>query len=313
MKSERIGAVMAGLLCLAAVAHADSSGIGFGPGQSMSVSDALSAAKASKAPDSPRIILAGYVAGNDPSAGKPGQAVEWVSINGGKFTMGTDDGSALFSNAKPIREVTIKTFEMSKTLVTVEQYAECVAKGGCTEPATGGYCNWGKTGRQRHPINCVDWEQSNRFAKFKGARLPTEAEWEYAATSGGKNEKYPWGNEAATCERAVMYGNNGYGCGNDSTMPVCSKPAGNAKFVSGGELCDAVGNVWQWVQDKYQNSYANAPLDGSAVEGAGSGRVMRGGSFRSEVAGYLRADVRDLAGPGLRGVRFGFRLARSSR
>lgn len=57
MKSERIGAVMAGLLCLAAVAHADSSGIGFGPGQSMSVSDALSAAKASKAPDSARIIL----------------------------------------------------------------------------------------------------------------------------------------------------------------------------------------------------------------------------------------------------------------
>lgn len=304
---------MTGLLCLAAGAHAAPPEIGFGAGQSMDPLDALGAARAIEAPRAPRAVPTGYVVGDDPPAGKPSQAVEWVSIPGGKFTMGTDDGAALFSNAKPIREVTIKTFEMSKTLVTVEQYAECVVKGGCTEPASGGYCNWGKTGRQRHPINCVDWELANQFAKFKGGRLPSESEWEYAATSGGKNQKYPWGNEAASCERAVMYGNGGFGCDSDGTMPVCSKPAGNAKFASGGELCDAVGNVWQWVQDKYKDSYVNAPIDGSAAEGADSLRVMRGGSFSSEDAVRLRADYRNYVDPGHRRVYIGFRLARSSR
>jgi formylglycine-generating enzyme required for sulfatase activity len=295
---------------LTAIAHADPSGIGFGAGHGMNPRDALSAARASQAPDTQRIILAGYV---DLSVGKPSQAVEWVSINGGKFTMGTNDGADLFSNAKPVREVTIKTFEMSKTLVTVEQYAECVVKGGCTEPAAGDYCNWGKAGRQRHPINCLDWEQANQFARFKEARLPTEAEWEYAATSGGKNQKYPWGGEAASCERAVMYGNGGYGCGSDGTMPVCSKPAGNAKFSSGGELCDAVGNVWQWVQDMYKDSYAEAPIDGSAVEGSDSFRLLRGGSFNNDLADFLRADYRNHDFPGARRGIIGFRLARSSR
>lgn len=313
MKHARTGAVIAGLLCLTAVAHADPSGIGFGAGQSMDPLDALSAARASKAPDAFLwIIPDGYVAGADPSAGKPGQAVEWARINGGKFTMGTDDGAAPFSDAKPIRAVTIKTFEMSKTLVTVEQYAECVVKGGCTEPATGGHCNWRKIGRQRHPINCVDWEQADQFAKFKGGRLPSESEWEYAATSGGKNQ-YPWGDEAASCARAVMHGNGGLGCGSGGTMPVCSKPAGNARVASGGELCDVVGNVWQWVQDNYNDSYAGAPIDGSAVEGTNfylEVRVVRGGSFGSELASSLRAVRRDFDAPGRRRDYIGFRLAR---
>lgn len=298
---------MAGLLVLVAAVRSDLSWgqIGFGPGQSMDPTEVLKEARAGNAPGAPRIILAGYVAGNDPSAGKPGQAVEWVSIGGGKFTMGTDDGNDWFKDAKPIHEVNIKTFEMSKTLVTVEQYAECVIKGGCSTPDTGGYCNWGVAGRQRHPINCMDWDQANQYAKFKGARLPSESEYEYAATSGGKNQKYPWGNDEPTADKAVYNGN--------STQPVCSKPAGNAK-VSGGELCDIVGNVWEWVQDKYQSSYAGAPTDGSAYEGSGSGRVMRGGSFiYFGDAWYLRADGRDGIDPGYRNGCVGFRLARSSR
>lgn len=290
MGNARTGAVIAGLLCLTAAAHADPS-VGFGAGQSMDPLDALGAAQ----------------------GGVPRTPVEWVSISGGKFTMGTGDGAAFFSNAKPTREVTIKAFEMSKTLVTVEQYAECVVQGVCTEPAVGGYCNWIKPGRQRHPVNCVDWEQANQFARFKGARLPSEAEWEYAATSGGKDQKHPWGNEAASCERAVMHGDGGYGCGSGGTMPVCSKPAGNAKFASGGELCDAVGNVWHWVQDKYKDSYAGAPVDGSAVEGTGYHRVVRGGSFSLEGARSLRTDDRDFGDPGYRYASVGFRLARSGR
>lgn len=103
------------------------------------------------------------------------------------------------------------------------------------------YCNSDKPGRQLHPVNCVDWEQANQYAKFKGARLPSDAEYEYAATSGGKNQKYPWGNEDETCDKAVMSGKGDYGCGSEATMPVCSKPAGN----TAKGLCDMVGNVWQ--------------------------------------------------------------------
>lgn len=86
-------------------------------------------------------ITRGYVAANDPVVTTPSQAVEFVTINGGKFSMGIDNGEKGFEDSKPIHEVTIKTFDMSKTAVTVEQYAECVIKGGCTEPGTGGYCN----------------------------------------------------------------------------------------------------------------------------------------------------------------------------
>ncbi len=258
----------------------------------------------------------GYVTGVDPLAGAPVKPVEFVTIPGGRFKMGTSSGEKVFADAKPIHAVNIKTFDMSKTDVTVEQYAECLDKGGCTEPDTGPYCNWGVAGRELHPVNCVDWDQARKYAWFKGkqpgfegARLPTEAEWEYAATSGGRNLKYPWGDAEAACDKAVMYGDGGYGCGADGTMPVCSKPAGN----TAQGLCDMAGNVWQWVQDTYHYSYEGAPDDGSEFKGKDSRRVMRGGSFGSDDARSLRADYRDRGDPALRRVFVGFRLARSSR
>ena len=296
---KRIGAIIVGLACLSAAAHA------VAPAYSELNDDLFKGVK--KEMNEAKATKVGYIPANDPNVGKPSQALEWVSIPGGQFKLGTTD----FDDAKPIADktYTIKTFEMSKTLVTVEQYAECVVKGGCTKPDTGKYCNSGKPGRELHPINCVDWEQANQYAKFKGGRLPSESEYEYAATSGGKNQKYPWGNEDATCDKAVMYGKGDYGCGSGTTMPVCSKPAGN----TAQGLCDMVGNVWQWVQDKYQNTYANTPLDGSASEGAGSFRVVRGGSFGRKDAGLLRADYRLVADPAYRYGYLGFRLARSSR
>lgn len=296
---KRIGAIIVGLACLSAAAHA------VAPAYGELNDDLFEGVK--KEMNEAKATTVGYNPAKDPNAGKPSQALEWVSIPGGEFTLGTSD----FSDAKPIdgKTYTIKPFDVSKTLVTVEQYAECVVKGGCTKPDTGKYCNSDIPGRQLHPVNCVDWEQANQYAKFKGARLLTESEYEYAATSGGKNQKYPWGNEDATCDKAVMYGKGDYGCGSGTTMPVCSKSAGN----TAQGLCDMVGNVWQWVQDKYQSSYANTPLDGSASEGTGSYRVLRGGSFRDRDAGSLRAAHRGGADPAYRYDSVGFRLARSSR
>jgi formylglycine-generating enzyme required for sulfatase activity len=271
---------------------------------------AMAAAEGGMVPTISRV----YVAGDSVSAGAPSQPIEWVTIKGGKYMMGAEDG---LKDARPVHAVDIKyDFDMAKTAVTVEQYAECWSKGECSEPGTGDYCNWGEADRQLHPINCVDWDQANQYARFiskrpgfEGARLPSESEWEYAAKSGGREQKYPWGDEKPTCGRVVMVYNGHYGCGNDTTRPVCTKTDGN----TAQGLCDMAGNVWQLVQDKYQGSYNGVPADGSAFEGKGSSRVMRGGSFFSDAAWYLRADGRDHSNPNdgyARRGRVGFRLAR---
>lgn len=250
----------------------------------------------------------GYVMANDPVPGAPVRDIEWVEIQAGEFMMGTDSAAEAFADAKPVRRVSLNGFQLSKTAVTVEQYAECVIQGKCTAPGTGGYCNWGRTGRRLHPVNCVDWHQAGAYAAFKDARLPTEAEWEYAASGNGRNQQYPWGNEPASCERAVMQDESGIGCGSAGTLPVCSRPAGNTPQG----LCDMAGNVAQWVQDRYQDSYSGAPSDGRAFEGEGSLRVARGGSYEEPRVSRLRVDARRGAFGGLvdRYESIGFRLAR---
>ncbi len=238
--------------------------------------------------------------------------VKWIPFPKGKFAMGAEDMAGC-EECRPIHWVDIESFEMSKTLVTVEQYEECFLAGKCTAPGTdtnsnnGANCNWGKAGRELHPVNCVTWNQANQYARFKGARLPTESEWEYAATGGGKSRKYPWGDAMPDCDKAVI-GLGGIGCASRSTMPVCSKPDGN----TAQGLCDMAGNVWQWVQDKPQNSYNKAPTDGSAFEAAGTTlRIIRGGSFYTNIASYLRAQYRNSFRMEDRADHTGFRLVRS--
>jgi len=235
------------------------------------------------------------------SVGKTG--VQWLSIPGGRFSMGSNDGS----DERPVHRVTVRNFQMAKTEVTVEQYKACVDAGACTAPDTGGYCIWGVAGKESHPVNCVDWDQAKAFSEWAGGRLPSEAEWEYAARSAGKERKFAWGNGDATCERAVI-SDGGAGCGKDSTWPVCSKTKGNSEQG----LCDMAGNVWEWVQDWYHGSFNGAPTDGGAWESpTGSIRVVRGGSW-----GYgafrARAAFRDSLDPGYRGDCVGLRPVRSA-
>jgi formylglycine-generating enzyme required for sulfatase activity len=226
--------------------------------------------------------------------------IRWVRIPGGSFMMGSESGDP---NEKPVHGVTVKSFEMAKTEVTNKQYRACVEAGACTAPGSG--CE-SYSSADEQPVVCVDWKQAAAFSAWVGGRLPSEAEWEYAARSAGENWEYPWGNEEATCGRAVMF-QDAEGCGRNAAWPVCSKTAGDTRQG----LCDMAGNVWEWTQDGYHDSYDGAPENGGAWEiPAGSNRVVvRGGSWLFDAA-FLRAAHRGKGFPGMRYGSLGFRPAR---
>ena len=226
--------------------------------------------------------------------------LDWVSISGGNFMMGSDSGD---EDEKPVHQVSVKAFSMMKTEVTVEQYRACVRSGRCLKPHKSAACNWSHSSRGSHPINCVSWSQARAFCRWIGGRLPSEAEWEFAARSSGRALKFPWGNEAASCSKAVMK----QGCGKKRTWPVCSKTAGN----TAQGLCDMAGNVWEWTDDCWHANYKGAPIDGSAWMrncGGLSGRVTRGGGWNN-AAGSMRAAIRLSYASGYRDNDLGFRCS----
>ena len=221
--------------------------------------------------------------------------MSWVSIPGGRFRMGSAAGD---DDEKPPRQVTLGTFQITRTEITVAQYRSCVRAGACTAPHwddglcrihTGGKWNKGKLPEKfrgdDHPMVCAAARQAWAFCRWAGGRLPTEAQWEFAARGGGQTRRYPWGDAPATCKRVVMKDRSA-GCGSGSTLPVCSRPAGNTSHG----VCDMAGNVWEWVEDHWKDSYEGAAVDGRAHrEGdPAAHRVLRGGSWFSG-ASTLRA------------------------
>ncbi len=243
------------------------------------------------------------------TVGKAG--IRWVPIPGGTFKMGSIKGRP---DERPVHQVKVGSFFMTKSEITVAQYRACNRAGICSLPKTVSYNNWSKKGRDRHPINGVDWKQARAFCAWAEGRLPSEAEWEYAARSGGKDRQFPWGDEQGTCARAVTdepgtQGPSGEtdGCGEDRTWPVCSKPAGN---TSQG-LCDMAGNVWEWVEDCWHRDYTGAPTDGKAWNtGCHSHyRINRGGSWNYP-AKNMRATRRDHNSATLKSSDVGFRCAK---
>jgi len=229
------------------------------------------------------------------------RGVEWVCVPGGDFMMGWNQRS----NERPIHPVSVPTFELGRFEVTVAQYLQCVLTFTCPVP-TLAESNWNVPGRTDHPINALSWEEAKSFARWAGARLPTEAEWEFAARDRGTDARYPWGGAPLGCDRAV-YALGGDGCGAGASAPVCSRsPAGDSPLG----FCDLSGNMLEWVEDGYNSSYATTPRDGSAAVGATAGRVVRGGGWRSSFDA-LTTTYRMEMSPSVRFDYVGFRLART--
>ena len=203
-------------------------------------------------------------AGPEPLDAGPDAPIEldWVRLEGGIFMMGSDAQP----EAQPVHAVTVPTFELMRTEVTVAQYRACLEAGACPAYREALSCNLNHDDRDDHPINCVKWSDAQAFAAWAGGRLPTEAEWEYAARSGGQEQDYPWGDERPTCDRAIMVeplidpDMATPGCDRGTAWPVCSRPQGH----SDQGVCDLVGNVYEWVEDEVC-PYGLSPTDGSAA------------------------------------------------
>ena len=227
----------------------------------------------------------------------PIDGLEYIWIPPGEFQMGAvpGDGEALEHEKPQHRGEITKGFWMARTPVTVAAYKRLVkAKGGKMPPAPNFNSKWEKGD---HPIGSVTWEEAKAYCEWAGGRLPTEAEWEYAARGGKEGLKYPWGDE-------ISHDRGNYERKKGGTTPVGSYEA------NGFGLHDVAGNVWEWCADWFEEGYyAGSPQKEPPGPSGGTVRVLRGGSWVS-VAKYLRASFRFRLVPVDRYYSFGVRSVR---
>jgi formylglycine-generating enzyme required for sulfatase activity/class 3 adenylate cyclase len=220
---------------------------------------------------------------------------EMISLPGGSFAMGSNDDPS----ERPIHRVTIKPFAISKFPITVREWNACVAAAAC---------GYSPTGNEDAPVTNVSWSDAQQFvgwlsrATQKAFRLPSEAEWEYAAR-GGKGTKFWWGDQF----QAGMANCNGCNQPYDATQPL---KVGSFKPNPFG-LHDMGGGVDQWVTDCWHKNYQGAPLDGSPwIDNGCTSHVMRSGSWRNDTS-YVRPASRDHYDTDVRYPTHGFRVALS--
>lgn len=222
-----------------------------------------------------------------------------VTVPAGSFTMGSNASDPA---EKPPHQVAIaQPFAIGRYEVTVEQWNACADAGGCQRIPTVA------DSAKNAPVRDVSWDDAQQYVAWlskttgKSYRLPTEAEWEYAAR-GGSATTYWWGDQ-------MRKGNaNCKDCG-DPWSQDAPAPVGSFAANPYG-LHDVNGSVWEWVADCWHSSYKGAPADGRAWnENACGARVIRGGSWR-EGASYMVSSTRFKYSPSVRQSQNGFRVAR---
>lgn len=232
---------------------------------------------------------------------------EMVLVQGGTFTMGcqssTRDGEC-YDDEKPPRSVTVRDFYIGKYEVTQAEWRRVM---GSNPPEL--Y----NTGCDQCPVERVSWDDVQEFIRKLNAqtgkqyRLPTEAEWEYAARGGNKSRGYLYSG-SNNLDEVGWYDGNAQ-TGNTHGSQKTTRPVGTKKANELG-IHDMSGNVWEWVQDDWHGNFSGAPTDGRAWVDSprASYRVQRGGGWYS-TARRCRAAYRDYGTPANRGNYVGFRLA----
>lgn len=208
-----------------------------------------------------------------------------VTLPAGEFMLGSPDGEiGRNPDEGPQRRITIaKPFAIGKHEVTFSEWDACVAKGGCKhKPSDQG---WGRSSR---PVINVSWEDAQQYVTWlasttgKPYRLPSEAEWEYAArgtTVASASSKPFWTGETISYKQANYDANFVYGPGKIGVYRQKTVDAGSLPRNAFG-LHEMSGNVWEWVADCYEPGYGNAPSDGAPLLSEDcSFRILRGGSW----------------------------------
>lgn len=242
------------------------------------------------------------------------EKVAMVLIPAGEFTMGSDE----FFGEGPAHKVYLDAFYIDKYEVTNEQFCQFLnEKGNQTE----GGVRWldisgsnieyqggeyrPKAGYEDHPLIGVTWHGANAYAKWRGCRLPTEAEWEKAARGDLIGKTYPWGDDIDPARA-----NYGQDAESATTTPV------GGYLPNGYGLYDIAGNVWEWCSDWYDRDYySESPYKNPRGPEDGYARVVRGGGWSGPVhiyAKYLRCSYRYFLRPESTNNYLGFRCAKEA-
>lgn len=252
---------------------------------------------------------------------------EMVEITGGSFMMGCRNGDTLcYENGEeePLHSVAISAFKMDKFEVTTADYKKCIEAGFCNnsddekphyivaEPE-GYYTNnctinspdWDE---DELSVNCISWYGADAYCKWVGRRLPTEAEWEYAA-SGTAGTLYTWGDESPTCEYTMMFDSvsSKSGCGTESV----GKPGQYLNDESPFGVFDMTGNLTEWVSDYYKKDYySESPSNNPQGPETGSYKVFRGGFWGGSDPAIFRNSARPYLPPETALSMHGFRCVK---
>ena len=265
------------------------------------------------------VLIACFTTGSVQAADSKNKPVNFVSVPAGCFRMGNTFGDS-YHTEMPVHEVCLGSFSISPFPVTRQEFKEFAAETGYrTDAEKSGGCyvydgstweknpaaSWRKPGFKQeadHPVVCVSWNDTTAYTGWlarknsRDYRLPTEAEWEYAARSGGKEERFAGGDDV---DKVAWYASNS----DNRTHPVGRKQS------NGLGLYDMSGNVWQWTADWYDRRYYRvSPRNDPQGPASGTKRVFRGGSWFYDQRG-VRATYRDFSSPDFSSSYLGFRLA----